>query len=121
MTAPAGGDPTGERSSVRDLAAALADTERSREVAHKARRVVMASQGVIHDQKAGRRRNRAVAVAAAIVVLLTVGPLAWWVADMLIAGEHFGDLTSQLSLWVCILCPALLAAALVAGWLRKRP
>jgi hypothetical protein len=24
-------------------------------------------------------------------------------------------------LWVCILCPALVACALVAGWARHRP
>jgi hypothetical protein len=27
----------------------------------------------------------------------------------------------QVNLLVCVLCPALLAAALVAGWMRKRP
>jgi hypothetical protein len=55
-----------------------------------------------------------------LLVLLVVGPLVWWAADNLISGEHMGDLTSEFSLWVCILCPALLAAALMAGWLRKR-
>ncbi len=50
------------------------------------------------------------ALAATLVVLLVLGPLIWWAAENLIAGEHLGDMTSQFSLWVCILCPALLAA-----------
>jgi Na+-driven multidrug efflux pump len=80
----------------------------------------MASLGVIKEQRAGRRRVRAVALAAIVIVLLVVAPLIWWAVDNLINGEHLGDLTSQFSLWVCILCPALLAAAVMAGWLRQR-
>ena len=94
--------------------------ERDREVAHRTRRVVLASAGVLNDQREGRKRTRSVALAATLLVLLVVGPLVWWAADNLISGEHMGDLTSEFSLWVCILCPALLAAALIAGWLRKR-
>jgi hypothetical protein len=94
--------------------------ERDREVAHRTRRVVLASAGVLNDQREGRKRTRSVALAATLLVLLVVGPLVWWAADNLISGEHMGDLTSEFSLWVCILCPALLAAALMAGWLRKR-
>lgn len=93
---------------------------RDREVAHGTRRVVLASLGVIKDQRAGRRRIRAIAIASILVFFLVVGPLIWWAVDNLIAGEHLGDLTSQFSLWVCVLCPALLAAAVVAGWLRRR-
>ncbi len=112
----------GETNTYRDLAASAAGgmAGRDRAVAHKTRRVVLASLGVMRDQKAGRQRNLSVALAATLVVLLVVGPLVWWAADNLIAGEHMGDLTSEFSLWVCILCPALLAAALVAGWLRRR-
>lgn len=106
----------------RDLVTALAGGQAGREraVAHRTRRVVLASLGVMQEQKAGRQRVRALALAAILLVLLLVGPLVWWAADNLIAGEHLGDLTSQFSLWVCILCPALVAAALVAGWLRHR-
>ena len=106
----------------RDLRTSVAsqDAGRDREVAYGTRRVVMASLGVMKDQKAGRKRVRAIALAAILVFLLVVGPLIWWAVDNLIAGEHLGDLASQFSLWVCILCPALLAAAVMAGWLRHR-
>ncbi len=105
-----------------DLPSALAgeQADRDREVAHHTRRVVMASLGVIQDQKASRKRGRAIAVAAMLVFLLVVGPLLWWAFDNLVAEEHPADLVGEFSLWVCILCPALLAAAVVAGWLRHR-
>lgn len=105
-----------------DLSAALAGqrADRDREVAQKTRRVVLASLGVIKEQKAGRRRVRAIAAASILVFLLIFGPLVWWAVDNLISGEHMGDLTSEFSLWACIVCPALLAAAVVAGWLRHR-
>jgi len=94
--------------------------DREREVAQSVRRVVMASLGVIKDQKAGRRRVRAIAIASILVFLLVFGPLIWWAVDNLISGERVGDLACQLSLWACVVCPALLAAAVVAGWLRHR-
>ncbi len=105
-----------------ELSASLAGdrADREREVAFNTRRTVMASLGVMRDQAAGRKRIRAIAIASILVFLLVVGPLVWWAVDNLIAGEHLGDLTCQLSLWVCILCPALLAAAVMAGWLRHR-
>jgi hypothetical protein len=112
----------GGRSHNRDLSTALAGdrADREREVAHGTRRVVMASLGVIKDQKAGRKRIRAIAIASILVFLLVFAPLIWWAVDNLISGEHMGDLACQFSLWACILCPALLAAAVVAGWLRHR-
>jgi hypothetical protein len=114
----AGGGAGPERNLQTALAADGADRER--QVAYSTRRVVMASLGVMNEQKAGRKRVRALALAAILIVLLVVAPLIWWAVDNLISGEHFGDLTCQLSLWICILCPALLAAALMAGWLRNR-
>jgi hypothetical protein len=105
----------------RDLLSALAGNQagRDRAVAYKTSRVVRASLGVMQDQKAGRKRSRALALASVLLMILALGPFLWRVADDLIGGEHIGDIATQTSLWVCILCPALLACALVAGWRRN--
>jgi hypothetical protein len=120
MTALAGNGSADKAKATGDLADSAGRADRDREVAQSTRRVVMASLGVLKDQKANRQRTRSLALAAILVVLLILGPLAWLAFDHFISGGHLGDLTTEFSLWVCILCPAILAAALVAGWLRKR-
>ncbi len=107
----------------RDLLAALAGVQAGREraVAHRTRRVVMTSLGVMQDQKAGRKRSRSLALASILLVILAMGPFVWRVVDDIAGGEHWEDLATQLGLWVCIFFPALLAAALVAGWMRQKP
>jgi len=120
MTGNAGKDAAEGDKPLGKLAASLCNADRDRAVAHSTRRVVMASLGVLKDQKAIRKRSRSVALAALLVVLLILGPLVWLAVDHFTSGGHLGDLTTEFSLWVCILCPAILAAALVAGWLRKR-
>ncbi len=112
----------GARAANPELLAALAGKQagRDRFVAEKTRRVVMASFGVMQDQKAGRRRTRSVVLASLLLALLAFGPLAWRVTDDLIGGEHISDIATQTSLWACILIPALLAAFVVAGWSRTR-
>jgi len=119
--APPSQEGTGEVTR-HDLLSALAGNQAGREraVAHTTRRVVLASLGVMQDQKAGRKKTRALALASILLVVLALGPFFWRVADELIGGEMIGDTATEFSLWVCILCPALLAAALVAGWSRKK-
>jgi hypothetical protein len=117
------GNPGTNAERDRDLLSALTGVQAGREraVAHRTRRVVLASHGVMQDQKAGRKRGRALALASILLVVLAMGPFVWRVADDIVGGEHWEDLATQMGLWVCFLFPALLAAALVAGWMRQRP
>ena len=106
----------------RDLVEALSGVQASREraVAHQTRRVVMASRGVLQEQKCLCQRSRATALAATLIIFFVVGPPAWWVADSLIEEEHLTSLMSQLSVWGFFFSTTLLASALLAGWLRRK-
>ena len=117
MPGSAGSGPDGDR----DLLSALTGNQASHEraVAYRTRRVVAASLGVMQQQKQGRRRSSSLALVSILLVILAMGPFVWRVTDDLIGGEHWSDMATQTSLWVCILLPAVLAAALVAGWLRR--
>lgn len=116
----AAGTAAGAEDARRSLLAALAGKQaaRDRAVAQTTRRVVSTSVGVMQEQSASRRRSRALAMAAMLLVLLALGPFVWHVTDDLIGGEHMADIATQTSLWICIFCPAILAAVIVAGWAR---
>jgi hypothetical protein len=105
-----------------DLLSALSGLEANRErvVAHRTRRVVASSIGVLKERRQDKSRVRAMAIGLAIVSVVLITPLLWEAVDSLIAGEHVGDPGNQLALWACIVCPALIAAAVVAGWWRKQ-
>lgn len=96
------------------------EANRERAVAHRTRRVLLSSLGVLQQRNQDKSRARALAVGIACVVCLLIAPLLWEATDSLIAGEHLADPGSQLSLWACMMCPTLLGAALLVGWLRKR-
>ena len=119
-TAPQGSGS--DSRSPRDVVSALAggSAERDRALAYRTRRVVMTSLGVLAEQKAGHRRSRAVAIAATLLVFFVVGPPIWWIADTLIEEERVTSIVSQIAVWSFFMSTALLASALLAGWMRRK-
>ncbi len=111
-----------ENSAKGDLVAALAGGQAGHEraVAQQTRRVVMASLGVMQDQKAFRKKTRAIALSAALVLLVLLGPLVWWAGDILLDDQRTTGLTLQLSLLIFFFAAAVLGAVVLAGWLRRR-
>lgn len=106
----------------REVLSALAgcDAEMAQVAAHRTRRVVMASLGVMQEHKAGLRRNRALALAATLLVFFVLGPPIWWIADTLIEEERLTSAMSEITVWGFFLSTALVASALLAGWMRRK-
>jgi hypothetical protein len=97
------------------------DADREMAVGYRTRRVVLASMGVLADNRADQRRTRSLALAAILLIILLLGPLVWWTVDSIAAGGRLTDLASELGVWIMFLGAALLACVLLAGWLRRKP
>ena len=111
-------NPSDKRELTQSLAGANAGRERS--VARRTRGVVLASMGVMQDHRADRNRSRSMALAAGLVALVLLGPLVWWAVDTFVDEQRLTGLTGQFSLWICLFAAGF-AAAILAGWLRRRP
>jgi hypothetical protein len=94
--------------------------DRDRTIADKTRRVVIASAGLMQEQCAGRKKMRAMAVAATLVIFFVVAPPIWWLAETLIEEQHFTSAFSEVAIWGFFSITALLGSALLAGWLRRK-
>jgi hypothetical protein len=116
--------PTGEKtgSQEQDLLLALSGNQADREcaMAFRTRNVISASLGVLRDQKAGCRRTRLLALAAILLVVLALGPLLSWI-DALVEEELLSSQIGQFSVCIFLFSATLLASALLAGWLRRKP
>lgn len=108
--------------SVQEVAEALAGApaQRDASVAYRTRRVVMASLGVLKDQKDSSRRSRALALFAALLFLVVLSPPLCWIGDILIEEQRISSFVGQLTIWGLFVITALLGAALVVRLLRSR-
>jgi hypothetical protein len=100
-----------------ELVAALVgrDAQGSQRVAERTRRTVRIAAMARREEQAGKRRTLGIAMAVCLGILTLLAPALWSSVDDLVAGEHFGDIPTQVALMVMILFPAVIAA-LIAGW-----
>jgi hypothetical protein len=96
-----------------DAAATLA-------VAQRTRRLMRETAANIRADHARRRRNKGLALLAAVGFLMLLTPALWSGVDELFAGEHLSDLPTMVTLFSLTLFSAVVAA-LIAGWRNHQP
>ena len=60
------------------------------------------------------------ALGATLLVFIVLGPPIWWIADTLIEEERLTTTMSEITVWGFFLSTALVASALLAGWMRRK-
>ncbi len=105
-----------------DLVDALAglNASASLAVAQRTRRAVREAASNLREDRARRRRNKGLALLAAVVFLTLLTPALWSGVDEIFAGEHISDLPTMFTLLALTLFSAVVAA-LVAGWRIHQP
>lgn len=91
------------------------DAQGSQRVAERTRRAVRMAVIARQEKQAGNRRTLGIALAVCLGILTLLAPALWSSVDDLVAGEHLGDIPTEVALMVMILFPAVIAA-LIAGW-----
>lgn len=85
----------------------------------RTRRVMRAAALEMVERRLRQRRALGLALLAFLTMLLVLGPAIWDSVEDLVMGEHFADLTPQVTMLLVILFPAVLAA-LIASWKGDR-
>jgi hypothetical protein len=85
----------------------------------RTRRAMRAAALEMRERRIRQRRTLGFAILALLVMLLLLGPTLWNGIDALVMGEHFADLSAQVTMLLLILFPAMLAA-LIASWKGNR-
>ena len=112
-----------DRCSNADLLKALSGccSNQERDCSDRTRRIIRSSIGVIKERRRRRRRHGALALAAVLLLLILLGPIFWWMAVAIFVCGPLCSIPFQLNLFILFLGGAILASAILAGWLRRRP
>ena len=115
---PAGPEPAQNPELIDALAGF--DASASLAIAHRTRRAVRDAASNLREDRLRRRRNKGLALLAALGFLMLLTPALWSEIDELFAGEHLSDLPTMVSLFAMTLFSAVVAA-LIAGWRNHLP
>ena len=105
-----------------ELVDALAglDASASLAIAKRTRRAVRETAANLREDRLRRRRNKGLALLAALGFLMLLTPALWSGIDEIFAGEHFSDVPTMVTLFAMTLFSAVIAA-LIAGWRNHQP
>jgi hypothetical protein len=113
-------EPIQERK--QELVEALAglNADASLAVAQRTRRAIRERAESLREDQKRRRRNRGLALLAAVGFLTLLTPALWSGVDEIFAGEHLSDLPTMVTLFGLTLFSTVVAA-LIASWKNHQP